>query len=160
MSESNINLQGTTVKHCFLASNFETLIFLFLWLLSYLYNTKFLYTHNGCNCWLRFLVMLSEERLWPTFTSMISVMSPGWDISRSSSSTLISSFIILIAVDIWGRSLDFSCTHSKPTFRNLMASFSETSPCNIGSNRFISSLELYIPQACLDPQIFCNSNTF
>lgn len=92
------------------------------------------------------VAVLCEVCLWPVLTPIKSVMNPGRDIWMSLMS--ISSLIILIAVDICGRSTGVSCTQSSPTFKNRTASSSGKSPFNVGSISSKSLLALYISHAC------------
>lgn len=83
---------------------------------------------------------------WPNLISIKLERSPGCEISASWMS--ISLFNILVAVDIDGRSLTFSCTHSNPTFKNRTASSSGLFISSVGSTsrpRFLSS---YTSHAC------------
>ena len=110
-----------------------------------------IYRYKGLYPGLCMLLMEFNECFWLLLTAIISVMGPGCD--TCTLSMLISSLIILMAVDIRGRSLHSSCTHNRPTFRNRMASTSQKSLFSKGSTRCGSLSSLYISQACIKQNI-------
>lgn len=106
-----------------------------------------IYKYKGLYPGLCILLMEFNERFWQVLTAIILVMSPGCD--TCTLSMLISLLIILMAVDIRGRSLHSSCTHNRPTFRNRTASTSQLSLFSKGSTSCGSLSSLYISQACI-----------
>ena len=111
-------------------------------------------------------ILLSGELLsvlWAIFRSILSVITPGSQISTFINKFIVISslmftsslmFIIvmsLMAVDMRGRRLHFSCTQSRPNFKNSMASASEKFPStsSLESTRSTSLLLLYISHACI-----------
>ena len=89
--------------------------------------------------------MVGKERLWPILTAVRSERSPGCDIWTSL--TLISLVNIFTAADIRGRRPLISCTQSRPTFKNWIASSSGKS-FSVGSTSCRSLLSVYISHAC------------
>ena len=104
--------------------------------------------HKGCSRGRHLFGMLCSELcdFRPILTSMMSMMNPGWVICMLLTS--ISPLIILIAIDILGRSPHFSCTQSKAILTNPTASVSKKSAFSIGSTSFRRLSFLYIFHAC------------